>query len=156
VGREQGNQLSAPLERELCLTPAATWRGVSTTPTIRPRPERDPSGDNAITIAWDNLSETTADPKTRWFDSAYRLWKAANWTCPVGSSGPNDDDWRCSASSGCSTMRPTTGPAARSPELGQFVDVCPTVWIPQGRVDAGLSENGDLWDNQSGAVIHPI
>jgi len=53
-----------------------------------------PAGDNQITLAWDNSSETTKDPKTGEFDCrGYRIWKAANWTRPVGSAGPSDEDW---------------------------------------------------------------
>jgi hypothetical protein len=53
-----------------------------------------PAGDSMVKLAWDNLSEVTADPKTGVFDfRGYKVWKAANWTRPVGSAGPSDDDW---------------------------------------------------------------
>ena len=53
-----------------------------------------PAGDNQITLAWDNISETTPDPKSGWLDfRGYRVWKAADWRRPVGSAGPSDDDW---------------------------------------------------------------
>src|SRR5262249_27844817 len=51
-----------------------------------------PSGDGQVTIAWDNLSETTPDPKTGAFDfRGYKIWKVSNWTRPVGSAGPAED-----------------------------------------------------------------
>jgi len=53
-----------------------------------------PSGDNVLALAWDNLPEVTVDPEKGHFDfRSYRVWKAANWTRPVGSSGPGDNDW---------------------------------------------------------------
>ena len=52
------------------------------------------AGDNQVTLAWDNLSEVTPDPKSGWLDfRGYRVWKAANWQRPVGSAGPSDNDW---------------------------------------------------------------
>mgnify|MGYP003694328749 CR=1 FL=1 len=51
-------------------------------------------GDNQITLAWDNVSETTPDPKSGQFDfRSYRIWKVSGWQRPPGSSGPNDEDW---------------------------------------------------------------
>jgi hypothetical protein len=50
--------------------------------------------DHAILIEWDNLSEVTPDPDNAAFDFySYRVWKASNFTRPVGSSGPSDDLW---------------------------------------------------------------
>jgi LSD1 subclass zinc finger protein len=117
-----------------------------------------PSGDNMITVAWDNLSETTADPKTRWFDfRSYRLWKAANWTRPVGSAGPNDEDWALLGEFRMFDHAPNNRIRRPDPQNpGQFIEVCPTVWIPQRAESMQVClENGDLWDNQSGTVIHP-
>jgi hypothetical protein len=52
------------------------------------------AGDNQVTLAWDNLSEVTPDPKSNRLDfRGYRVWKAANWLRPVGSAGPSDSDW---------------------------------------------------------------
>jgi hypothetical protein len=123
-------------------------RGISVTP----------AGNNSVTVAWDNLSETTPDPKTNWFDfRSYRLWKVANWTRPVGSAGPNDEDWALIGefrlfdhAANNHIMRPD--PANPS----QQIETCPTIWIPQ-RAESMMVclENGDLWDNQSGVVIHP-
>jgi len=51
-------------------------------------------GDRKVTIAWDNLSEITPDPSSGLLDFyAYRIWKASNFTRPVGSAGPSDDLW---------------------------------------------------------------
>ncbi len=137
-----------------------------------------PAGDNQITLAWDNLSEVTKDPKTAWFDCrGYRVWKAANWTRPVGSAGPSDDDWAL---------------------LGEFrlfyyydgerlvqanydsTHACPKVFVPNYHYPPGSAEcgqpgaepasdggcrapatvdiclqAGDLWDHQTGQIIHP-
>ena len=63
---------------------------------FRDNPDRvvAPSGDNQVTLAWDNLSEVTVDPEKGHFDfRSYRIWKVSNWTRPVGASGPADDDW---------------------------------------------------------------
>lgn len=51
-------------------------------------------GDRRITLRWDNRSEYTPDPTKGAFDFAgYKIWKAANWSRPVGSTGPGDDLW---------------------------------------------------------------
>jgi hypothetical protein len=50
--------------------------------------------DHRILLEWDNLSEVTPDPDSKAFDFySYRVWKASNFTRPVGSSGPSDDLW---------------------------------------------------------------
>ena len=52
------------------------------------------SQDKKVLIEWDNLSEVTPDPSSGRFDfSKYRIWKASNFTRPVGSSGPSEDLW---------------------------------------------------------------
>jgi hypothetical protein len=58
-------------------------------PAIRLTP-----GPRRVTIEWDNRSETVPDPSSRLLDvKAYRIWKASNFTRPVGSSGPTDELW---------------------------------------------------------------
>jgi len=53
-----------------------------------------PAGDDAVTLAWDNLSEVTVDPEKGHFDfRSYRIWKVSNWRRPVGSTAPSDNDW---------------------------------------------------------------
>ncbi len=50
--------------------------------------------DRKILLEWDNLSEVTTDPSTNLLDfHSYRVWKASNFTRPVGSSGPSEDLW---------------------------------------------------------------
>ncbi|MBI1796778.1 MAG: hypothetical protein HY076_06280 [Candidatus Eisenbacteria bacterium] len=62
--------------------------------TDNPARKVSPSRDNAVLLAWDNLSETSVDPEKGDFDfRSYRVWKVANWRRPVGSSGPADADW---------------------------------------------------------------
>jgi hypothetical protein len=51
-------------------------------------------GDRKVTLEWDNLSEITPDPSSGLIDfKAYRIWKASNFTRPVGSSGPSEELW---------------------------------------------------------------
>ena len=51
-------------------------------------------GDRRVTLEWDNLSEITPDPSSGLVDfKSYRIWKASNFTRPVGSSGPSEELW---------------------------------------------------------------
>jgi hypothetical protein len=114
-----------------------------------------PAGDHQISLAWDNLSETTPDPKTNQFDfRSYRVWKAAGWTRPVGSSGPADNDWAL-----LNEFRWFNGAPHNYTwqKVGtDSVKVCPNVWIPQrGDSMAICLDSGDLWDRQSGMIIKP-
>jgi hypothetical protein len=132
-----------------------------------------PAGDDQITVAWDNVSETTPDPKSGWLDfRGYRIWKAANWQRPVGSAGPSDDDWSLIGEFRSfhyyeagqllqnNTLRSSTG-----------ADSCPRILVPnynypvgsahcaQGCVDTATVDIcltlDDLWDRQSGQILHP-
>jgi hypothetical protein len=131
-----------------------------------------PSGDNQVTIAWDNLSEVTKDPKSNRLDfRGYRVWKAANWQRPVGSAGPSDNDWSL-----LGEFRQfheynydnTTGQwvlqlrnySKSSPTATD--SVCPQVFVPNHRFPDGTVgpatvsiclQLDDLWDRQSGQVI---
>jgi hypothetical protein len=53
---------------------------------------------DGLVIYWDNFSETVPDVKTQVFDfEGYRIWRADNWTRPVGTSaqnGPSFDLWK--------------------------------------------------------------
>jgi hypothetical protein len=50
--------------------------------------------DRKVTVEWDNLSEITPDPSSGFLDfNTYRIWKASNYTRPVGSSGPAEELW---------------------------------------------------------------
>ena len=126
-----------------------------------------PGGDRQITLAWDNLSETTPDPKTNWFDCrGYKVWKVANWTRPVGSPGPSEDDWSLIGEYRLFHYRDIN----RNLIPNNLVDssgvaVCPRIYIPNYKdpvsgnfgpaiVPICLQE-GDLWDRQSGNIIHP-
>jgi hypothetical protein len=52
------------------------------------------SQDKKVLLEWDNLSEITPDPSTNQYDfKSYRIWKASNFTRPVGSSGPSEELW---------------------------------------------------------------
>jgi hypothetical protein len=115
-----------------------------------------PGGDHQVSLAWDNLSETTPDPKTSQFDfRSYRVWKAAGWTRPVGASGPADNDWAL-----LNEFRWFNGAPHnytwRHNSPTDSVKVCPNVWIPQrGDSMAICLDSGDLWDHQSGQILKP-
>jgi hypothetical protein len=96
------------------------------------------AGDNSITLAWDNLSETAPDPKSVLFDFRhYRVWKVSGWTRPVGSSGPSDDDWQLLA------------------EFERFDTTrCETIFLPTIGRDTTMCLNaGEFLDRQSGQVL---
>jgi hypothetical protein len=51
--------------------------------------------DRGVLLRWDNQSEYTPDPETNEFDAkGYALWRASDWTRPVGSTGPDESLWR--------------------------------------------------------------
>jgi hypothetical protein len=110
-----------------------------------------PAGDGQVTLAWDNLSEVSADPKSAQFDfRGYRIWKVSDWTRPVGASGPAEDDWTLLAeyrwfNYQADNKRTVNGQAE-----------CPNVYVPQKGDSVRLClTRGDLWDRQSGDIIHP-
>lgn len=123
------------------------------------------AGDNQVTLAWDNVSEITPDPKTGWLDFyAYRVWKAANWQRPVGSSGPSDTDWsllgefrqfhKWDESSGEWVLLKehsfrTSVPSKRF-EVGSAR--CPSGCFGPDSVDISLKLD-DLWNPQTGEVV---
>ena len=128
-----------------------------------------PAGDNQVTVAWDNISEVTPDPKSGWLDfRGYRVWKAANWQRPVGSAGPSDNDWALlgefrqfhyygtdgliqqnfSESSPCPRL---FVPSYNYPVGSEH---CPGGCVDSATVDICLHLD-DLWDRQSGLVIRP-
>src|SRR5262249_3160126 len=52
------------------------------------------AGDRSVRLAWDNLPEVSPDPFTGWFDfRGVDVWKAVDWTRPVGAAGPAESDW---------------------------------------------------------------
>jgi hypothetical protein len=118
------------------------------------------AGDGQVRIAWDNLSEVTVDPERREFDfRSYRLWKAANWTRPIGSSGPNDEDWSLI---GEFRLFDYTDSNFVASDTGL---VCPTVVIPEYYDPVTRTRgpreipiclySGDLWNQQSGEILRP-
>ena len=126
--------------------------------TANPGRQVVPGGNHEITLAWDNLSETTPDPKTREFDFyAYKIWRAANWTRPVGSAGPGENDWSL------------LGEYVRfAPSDTNITRNCPTLYVPNYWAKTALPPDyrrdttvticlnrGDLIDFQSGYVIRP-
>lgn len=131
------------------------------------------AGDNRVTLAWDNLSQITADPKTGWFDfRGFRIWKAANWLRPVGSAGPSDNDWALLGEYRYFHFfdRGTLIPR-NYVKTSESDSICPKVFVPNynypvgsarcpdGCVDTATVDiclnDGDLWDRQSGHIIRP-
>jgi hypothetical protein len=135
--------------------------------TENPQRTAVPAGDHQILVAWDNLSEVTPDPKTNWFDCrGYKIWKVANWQRPVGSPGPGEDDWSLIGEYRLFHYRDLN----RNLVLNNMVDssgiaVCPKIYIPNwkdpvtGAVGPAVVpiclQEGDIWDRQSGNIIHP-
>lgn len=131
-------------------------------------PERRfaPAGDNAVYLAWDNLSETSVDPSEKQeFDfRGYKVWKVSDWIRPVGAPGPKDSEWqllgefrkfdyldnqkRPIASNRYLRFNPA------NPSVPDTV--CPRIYIPQRGDSMDICLNlGDLWDRQSGTIIRP-
>lgn len=119
--------------------PPSPNMNVASTYNYTDNPDRvSPAGDGYITLAWDNIAENTADPKSAAFDfRSYRIWKVAGWRRPVGSSGPNDEDW------------------ALLSELRLFdyedrnyttPDACPRVFVPSFEYPAGSAHCADIAD----------
>lgn len=115
-------------------------------------------GDNQVTLAWDNTSETTADPKSGEFDfRSYRIWKVSNWRRPVGSSGPGDDEWALIGEYRLFDYRPNNLVRIVNPSNpSETTYVCPKLYIPQLADSMEIClRAGDLWDRQSGHIIRP-
>jgi len=126
--------------------------GVTYNYTDNPDRRFPPAGDGQVTVAWDNLSEVSPDPKTGQFDfRAYQIWKVSDWTRPVGSGGPAEDDWTLLAEyrlfNHADDNRYVRAPGDT---------VCPMVYVPQSGDSMALClVRGDLYDPQSGDIIHP-
>ncbi len=153
--------------------------GVGYNYTANPDRQYVPAGDGAITLAWNNLSEVTTDPKSGVFDfRGYKVWKAANWTRPVGSAGPSDDDWSLMGEFRSfnyliyrqSRVPPDTIWMRANYDSLDFIangkNACPQVFFPNyfdpdsqryvGPKQVRLCLNRfDLWERQSGIVIRP-
>ena len=135
------------------------------------------AGDNQVTLAWDNTSQVTADPKTGWLDfRGFRVWKAANWLRPVGSAWPSDTDWALLAEFRYFHYYGPEGLIARNywtaEETASGRDSCPMVPVPNYEYPVGSEHcpngcvdtatvaiclnDGDLWDRQSGHVIRAM
>jgi len=144
---------------------------LSTTYNYTDNPDRrfPPAGDHQITVAWDNLSETFPNPRTGVFGfRGYKLWKVSGWTRPVGSAGPTDDDWSLLGEFRFFNYHDYNGNwihdnRVLDPATGRLE--CPQIYIPNYlSPDSGYVGprtvpiclvRGDLWDHQSGLVLHP-
>ncbi len=123
-----------------------------------------PAGDHQVTLAWDNLSETTADPKSSQFDfRGYKVWKVSNWQRPVGSGGPFEDDWTLLADYRLFDAHDDNGVSKCPPEsvaAGVCTDTTqvlyPYIYVPStGEHKRLVLHRGDLWNEQTGEVLHP-
>lgn len=142
----------------------ATNLGVNYNYTDNPDRRFPPAGDGQVTVAWDNLSETSVDPKSGQFDfRGYRLWKVSNWQRPVGAGGPGEDDWTLLAEYRIFDYAPSNRSVNQCPPESVLAGnctpadtLCPLVYIPQKSTwERVCLEYGDLFDRQSGDVIHP-
>jgi hypothetical protein len=137
------------------------------------------AGDDQITIAWDNVSETTSDPRSGFFDfRTYRVWKVAGWTRPVGAAGPDDDDWAMLAEYRLFDYADSN--FIHDPTTDTLV--CPMVFVPDYDYPPGHPHcsdrnsdplqlpgggcrdtatvkvclaRGDFWNHQTGHVLRP-
>jgi hypothetical protein len=135
------------------------------------------AGDSRVTLAWDNLSEVTPDPVTGVFDTrSYRVWRAAGWQRPPGSSGPSETDWEILRE--LRLFDQADSNYTRDPAADTLV--CPRVFVPAHVYPAGdphcadpaatplpfggcedtatvsvCLARGDLWDRETGEVIVP-
>jgi hypothetical protein len=54
-----------------------------------------PGNDRKVQLEWDNLSELAASPtQRRILFTGYRVWRVEGWNRPIGSTGPNPDEWQ--------------------------------------------------------------
>lgn len=127
-----------------------------------------PGEDNTVILAWDNLSEISPDPAPpNQFDfRGYKLWKVSDWTRPVGSPGPAEEDWSLIAEFRVFDYLNTDGneiPNNRMPNpapcqfpSGEVLSDIPCVYIPAvDSMQLVYLEHGDLWNQQTGQVVHP-
>jgi len=164
--------------------PAAPNVNVASTYNYTDNPSRvAPGGDRAVVLAWDNIAETTPDPKSGEFDfRSYRIWKVAGWRRPPGAAGPNDEEWALLGE--VRLFDHADANFTRDPVTDTLV--CPKVFVPSyefpadhehcapsnagsypGRVMLGYGgcrdtatvnlclRRGDLWNRQSGQVVRP-
>ncbi len=129
-----------------------------------PNRQFPPVGDRQITIAWDNLSETTADPKSGQFDfRGYKVWKVSDWKRPVGAGGPYEDDWTLLGDYRLFDSKDDNAVLATCPPESVLTGACeagqplyPLVYVPTtGSYKRLKLRKGDLWNAQTGEVLSP-
>lgn len=127
-----------------------------------------PGNNNSITIAWDNLSEMSPDPAPpNKFDfRGYKVWKVSDWSRPVGSPGPAEEDWALVAEFRLFSYYQPDGspvlnnllpaPAPCEFPSGTVMSNIPCVFIPVADSNQLVYlERGDIWNQQTGQVIKP-
>jgi hypothetical protein len=126
------------------------------------------SGDRKITLAWDNSSEIAPDPgkirgNSKVFDfRGWSIYKVSGWTRPVGSPGPSESEWALVASFVMFDYRDPQGAPIPNNAIGWTGAnntgslIYPKVLYP-GQADSAEVKltRFDLWDRQSGTVLHP-
>ncbi len=116
---------------------------VAAAPPPNPALRLTPANERVI-LEWDNLSETTIDPSSGEYDfKRYRIWKAANYTRPVGSSGPAEELWALLAE------------FTFFDELSPLIDSVDTSTPPDGIPDAQEHTAPVLLNVQSGERLFP-
>ena len=111
-----------------------------------------PTGDHQVTLAWNNLSETTVDPLSKEFDfRGYKVWKVSDWRRPVGAGGPFEDDWTLLADYRLFDAHDDN----RVNTVGGQ-PVYPQVFVPTtGQTKTLELHRGDFWNAQTGEVLQP-
>jgi hypothetical protein len=128
-------------------------------------------GDRKITLAWDNLSQISSNPglvnnhKNVFDFRGFKVYKVAGWTRPVGSPGPSEDEWALVASFTMFDYRDSIGDPIPNNAIGRKTAppgapgdtlIYPKLLFP-GQTDSSVValHRFDLWDDQSGKILHP-
>jgi len=122
------------------------------------------AGDHRITLAWDNGSQIFPDPgeirgKRDVFDfRGWNVYKVSGWTRPVGSPGPSESEWALVASFTMFDYRDSLGRPIESNAFGTAADGSPlypkVLYAGQRDSSEVRLHRFDLWDRQSGTILH--
>jgi hypothetical protein len=137
------------------------------------------AGDHKVSLAWDNLSQISPDPgeirnNRNVFDfRGWSIYKVSGWTRPVGSPGPSESEWALVASFTMFDYRDSLGNPIEDNAVGWTGPggtgdrLYPKVLYsdPENRClnpNTGQRDSCevqlhrfDLWDRQSGKILHP-
>ena len=128
------------------------------------------SGDRVVHLGWDNISEVTADPKSRWLDfRGYSIWKVGDWIRDHNAAGPSESEWRLLGEFRMFDYFTGSNPGDVALEHNYSKDAtgaktCPLVFIPNyfdqdtklyGKAIPICLDRFDIWNKQSGEVVKP-